>query len=134
MSFFDASQGQHHPEDWDSKLDAVAAAPDNHAVLYEDDCIRVLSVTLQPGIAEPLHHHRFPSIFVIDRIVPLRDFDAEGREVQLPIPPQFDLPLVLQMPPQPPHSVLNVGEAAFHGTRIEFKQGFPGDAMPHDRA
>lgn len=130
MTFFDASQGRHQPENWDPMSDAVAAAPDNHAVLYEDDCIRVLSVTLQPGIAEPLHHHRFPSIFVIDRLVPLRDFDAEGREVQLPIPPQFDLPLVLQMPPQPSHSVLNVGEAAFHGTRIEFKQGFPRAPVP----
>jgi len=125
MTFFDASLGRDHPETWDEKLDAVEAAPANHAVLYEDDHIRVLSVALQPGVAEPLHHHRFPSIFVIDRIVPLRDFDAEGREVQLPIPAQFDLPLVLQMPPQPPHSVLNVGTSAFHGTRIEFKQGFP---------
>lgn len=124
MTFFDASQAQRQPEDWDPKSDAVAAAPDNHAVLYEDDWIRVLSVTLQPGIAEPLHHHRFPSIFVIDRIVPLRDFDGEGREIELPIPAQFDLPLVLQMPPQPPHSVLNVGTTVFHGTRVEFKKGF----------
>lgn len=125
MTFFDASQGQHQPQDWDAALDAVTAAPDNHAVLYEDEHIRVLSVTLQPGIAEPLHHHRYPSIFVLDRLVPLRDFDAEGREVQLPIPAQFDLPLVLKMPPQPPHSVLNVGDGMVHGTRIEFKQGFP---------
>ena len=126
MTFFDASQGQSQPEDWDPESDAVVAAPDNHDVLYEDDYIRVLSVTLRPGITEPLHHHRFPSIFVIDRLVPLRDFDAEGREVQLPIPPQFDLPLVLQMPPQPPHSVLNVGTTEFHGTRVEFKKGFLG--------
>jgi predicted metal-dependent enzyme (double-stranded beta helix superfamily) len=124
MTYFDASNGRHQPESWDPEADAVVAAPDNHAVLYEDDKIRVLSVTLQPGIAEPLHHHRFPSIFVIDQIVPLRDFDAEGREVQLPIPAQFDLPLVLRMPPQPPHSVLNEGTTTFHGTRVEFKEGF----------
>ena len=125
MSFFDASQGRNQAEDWDPAMDAVIAAPDNHQVLYEDDVIRVLSVTLQPGVAEPLHHHRFPSIFVIDRLVPLRDFDAEGREIQLPLPPQFDLPLVLQMPPQPHHSVLNEGSTIFHGTRIEFKKGLP---------
>jgi quercetin dioxygenase-like cupin family protein len=125
MTFFDASQGAMRPEDWSLDMDAVAAAPDNHEVLYEDEHVRILSVTLQPGIAEPLHHHRFPSIFVIDRLVPLRDFDAEGREVPLPIPAQFGMPLILQMPPQPPHSVLNVGESPFHGTRIEFKKGFP---------
>lgn len=125
MTYLDASQGQHSPENWDPDSDAVKAAPSNHDVLYEDDTIRVLSVTLRPGEPEPLHHHRFPSIFVIDRLVPLRDFDAEGREQQLPIPPQFDLPLVLQMPPQPLHSVLNEGTSLFHGTRIEFKRGFP---------
>lgn len=125
MTFFDASQGQHKPADWGEDQDAVRAAPDNHAVLYEDDYIRVLSVTLQPGIPEPLHHHRYPSVFVIDRLVPLRDFDADGNEVQLPIPPVFDMPLVLQMPPQDLHSVLNEGTTLFHGTRVEFKHGFP---------
>ncbi|MET0439506.1 MAG: hypothetical protein ABW043_18615 [Devosia sp.] len=125
MTFFDASQGNHTPTDWEPAKDGVAAAPDNHDVLYEDDLIRVLSVTLQPGIPEPLHHHRYPSVFVIDRLVPLRDFDAEGREVQLPIPHEFDLPLVLQMPPQELHSVLNEGNSIFHGTRVEFKKGFP---------
>lgn len=125
MTFVDASQGAHQPADWEESRDAVIAAPDNHEVLYEDEHIRVLSVTLQPGIPEPLHHHRYPSIFVIDRLVPLRDFDADGNEQQLPLPPVFDMPLVLQMPPQDLHSVLNEGATPFHGTRVEFKQGFP---------
>ncbi len=124
MTFVDASAGLHRPEEWPENRDAVAAAPSNHVVLYEDDVIRVLSVTLEPGVPEPLHHHRFPSIFVIDRIVPLRDFDAEGNEVALPLPSSFTMPLVLQMPPQALHSVLNEGATRFHGTRIEFKQGF----------
>ena len=125
MTFFDASQGNHQPADWSPDQDAMVAAPDNHDVLYEDEHIRVLSVTLRPGTPEPLHHHRYPSIFVIDRLVPLRDFDAAGNEVALPIPKTFDLPLVLQMPPQDLHSVLNVGDGLFHGTRVEFKTGFP---------
>jgi predicted metal-dependent enzyme (double-stranded beta helix superfamily) len=125
MTFLDASNGNLSAQAWDEALDALVAAPDNHQLLYEDDVIRVLSVTLQPGVPEPLHHHRFPSIFVIDRLVALRDFDEHGREQKLPIPEQFDLPLVLQMPPQPLHSVLNEGTTAFHGTRVEFKQGLP---------
>ena len=124
MTFLDASQGQNQPADWSQDQDAVTAAPDNHDVLYEDDHIRVLSVTLRPGAPEPLHHHRYPSLFIIDRLAPLRDFDAAGNEVELPIPKAFDMPLVLQMPPQDLHSVLNIGESLFHGTRIEFKQGF----------
>lgn len=124
MTFVDASAGLHRPADWHEEKDAVVAAPANHDVLYEDDVIRVLSVTLEPGVPEPLHHHRFPSVFVIDRLVPLRDFDADGNEVKLPIPGSPTMPLVLQMPPQNLHSVLNDGKTRFHGTRIEFKQGF----------
>jgi hypothetical protein len=33
-------------------LDAVVAAPRNHRVLYEDDHVRVLEVTVQPGETE----------------------------------------------------------------------------------
>ena len=36
-------------KDSQDPLDAVAAAPKNHKVLYEDDHVRVLEVTVQPG-------------------------------------------------------------------------------------
>ncbi len=68
------------PAGWDPNLDALVAAPGNHRLLYEDDAIRVLSVSVAPGEKEPVHHHRWPSVFVIDRLVKLRDFDGEGRE------------------------------------------------------
>ncbi|MER8692098.1 hypothetical protein NKI77_07965 [Mesorhizobium opportunistum] len=110
---------------WDPRLDAIAAAPGNHHVLYEDDVIRVLSVTVAPGESEPVHHHRWPSVFVIDRLAKLRDFDGEGNEIALPFPATFDMPLILKLPPQPAHAVRNEDVVAVHGTRIEFKQGFP---------
>lgn len=113
------------PRHWNPALDAVVAAPDHHTVLYEDDYIRVLSVSVRPGQQEPIHHHQWPSVFVIDRLVKLRDFDGEGREIPLPIPPGVELPVMIKLPPQPPHSVRNEDTAAFHGTRVEFKQGFP---------
>ena len=34
------------PATWDPALDGVLAAPENHQVLYEDDVIRVISVTI----------------------------------------------------------------------------------------
>ena len=113
------------PANWDPKLDALIAAPDNHRLLYEDDLIRVLSVSVAPGTVEPVHHHRWPSVFVIDRLVKLRDFDGTGREIPLPIPDQFELPLTVRMIPQPLHYVCNEDITPFHGTRIEFKTGFP---------
>jgi hypothetical protein len=33
------------PTTWDPALDGVLAAPENHAVLYEDDAIRVISTS-----------------------------------------------------------------------------------------
>ena len=55
-------------------------------MLYEDDLIRVLSVRLAPGATEKPHHHRFPAVFVIDRMVKLRDFNGvTNEEISLPI-------------------------------------------------
>lgn len=113
------------PAGWDASLDAVTAAPENHKVLYEDDVVRVISVTVPPGTQEKPHHHRWPSVFVIDRMVRLEDFDGHtGARIPLPVPEQFEPPLTVRMPPQPAHFVRNVDTAAFHGTRIEFKRGF----------
>jgi hypothetical protein len=43
------------PATWEVALDALSAAPENHTVLYEDDIIRVLSVSLAPGVIEKPH-------------------------------------------------------------------------------
>lgn len=116
------------PQTWNPALDAVVAAPDNHQVLYEDDNIRVISVSIAPGAIEKPHHHRWPSVFVIDRMVKkARDFDANGNQIPLPVPTEFDPPLIAKMPPQPVHYVANDDSCAFHGTRIEFKRGYAGD-------
>jgi predicted metal-dependent enzyme (double-stranded beta helix superfamily) len=56
------------PAGWDPQLDAVVAVPQHHQVLYKDDMIRVVLVSIEPGVQEPLHHHRWPSVFVIDRL------------------------------------------------------------------
>ena len=52
-------------EEWSPCLDAVIAAPRNHRVLMEDETIRVLEVTVDPGEREALHHHRWPSLMVV---------------------------------------------------------------------
>src|SRR5271157_1726750 len=52
-----------HPATWDPALDAVIAAPKHHKVLFENGQLRVLEVTLEPNDEEPVHHHRWPSVF-----------------------------------------------------------------------
>jgi hypothetical protein len=45
--------------------DAVQAAPASHRVVFENAFIRVVHVTLPPaGSAEPMHYHRWPSVFL----------------------------------------------------------------------
>jgi hypothetical protein len=114
------------PATWDPALDAVAAAPLNHIVLYEDDVIRVLAVSVAAGETEKPHHHRWPSVMVFDRLRKVRDFNGVTG-VENPLPPRegLPLPLTLRFPPQPLHYVQNCDTEALHATRIEFKQGFP---------
>lgn len=116
--------------EWPPELDAVAAAPRNHCVLFENDRLRVLEVVLEPGEEEPVHHHRWPSVFVFDRISgPIHDISPEG-EV---LPPNRDVMRALQawdgtgcliahMAPQPAGRVLNASEMTLHGIRVEMKQ------------
>jgi hypothetical protein len=47
---------------WADSLDAVNAAPKNHRVLFENDSIRILEVTLKPHEFEQMHTHRLPSV------------------------------------------------------------------------
>jgi hypothetical protein len=114
------------PGGWDPALDGVIASPENHRVLYEDDAIRVISVMVAPGETEKPHHHRLPAIFVIDRMVKLRDFNGVTRkEIPLPVPADAPLPITARFLPQPLHYVENLDTLPFHATRIEFKHGFP---------
>ncbi len=59
------------------RFDALVAAPGNHRVLFENDQVRVLGVTVEPGQTEPPHHHPWPSVFHIDAAQPSKQPDAE---------------------------------------------------------
>jgi len=101
------------------------AAPENHTVLYEDEAIRVISVSIAPGAIEKPHHHCLPAVFVVDRLVRVRDFNgATAEEIPLPIPKDAPLPITAKFLPQPLHYVENLDTRPFHATRIEFKHGF----------
>lgn len=65
------------PAAWDQALGAVTAAPKHHKVLFENE--HVLEVTLAPNEEEPVHHHRWPSVFVLGRIrPPIVDITPDG--------------------------------------------------------
>lgn len=119
------------PATWPDELDAVTAAPDHHKVLFENENLRVLEVTLKPNDEEPVHHHRWPSVFVLDQIKPpITDISPDGER----LPPSRDIiraldawdgkgSLVVHMQPQPAGRVLNESDLTAHGIRIEMKTG-----------
>ena len=55
-------------DDWTRppSMDAVVAAPGSHRVLFENDDVRVLEVTIAAGHREPEHTHRDPSVMIVD--------------------------------------------------------------------
>jgi hypothetical protein len=117
------------PSTWDPALDAVIAAPKHHKVIFENDRLRVLEVILDPQDEEPVHHHRWPSVFVFDQIEgPIHDYSPDGRL----LPDNRDViralqtwdgkgSLVVHMAPQPAGRVLNASTKRLHGIRIEMK-------------
>ena len=117
------------PSTWDPALDAVIAAPRHHKVLFENQNLRVLEVTLEPNDEEPVHHHRWQSVFVFDQVQgPVHDVAPDGT----PLPPNRDVItaikewngqgcLVVNMAPQPAGRVLNGSQKTIHGIRIEMK-------------
>jgi hypothetical protein len=116
------------PSTWDPALDAVAAAPGNHKVLFENENLRVLKVTLAPDEEEPTHHHRWRSIFVLDQVQgPIHDIAPDGTQ----LPPNRDVIKALKawdgqgclvdMAPQPAGRVLNASGKPLHGIRVEMK-------------
>ena len=108
----------------------AAAQQFDHRVLFENDSLRVIEVTLEAGDEEPVHHHRWPSVFVFDEIEPpIYDCAPDGTQ----LPPNRDVIvavnawngqgcLVVHMAPQPAGRVLNASGKTLHGIRIEMKK------------
>ena len=111
--------------EWPPHLDALVAAPVNHRLLFEDDAVRVLEVTVQPGEREKLNHPRWPRLMVVLARPNYRNFDADGNE----LPPSGGtadspvLPRALCLPPQRLHAIEVAADAphGFRGIRVEFK-------------
>jgi hypothetical protein len=110
---------------WPDSLDAVAADPQNHIVLYEDSKIRVLDVHTPPHTMNSKHDHQWLSIFLQDEAQPLgRDHGTDGT----PTPPGGEVPADAPFPAltvagtQAPHAFENLDTFTKHFYRVEFKK------------
>jgi predicted metal-dependent enzyme (double-stranded beta helix superfamily) len=111
-----------------ASFDAVAAAPNSHRVLLEDEKIRVLRVEVAPGVTEPVHDHRWPSVMYFEQPQPITYITYKlinGKPVETE---RFDAPAfaksqTLRGEPEGLHAVTNRGSAPFVAIRVEFKSG-----------
>lgn len=96
-------------------FDAVAVAPQSHKVLFENAFVRVLQVQVAPGTKEPMHHHRWPSFFLLwdtgGRTGHIKIFHLDGSVHDVPsreTPVSPGSWLVTWLKPEPMHSIENV--------------------------
>ena len=137
-------QGQGILWRWPDSMDSINAAPKNHKVLFENDHVRLLEVTVQPGETENMHGHKYPSVFMMDAPQPRitnKNLEEDGNDPNRlrgprgPQPPPPQAGAGAQYPtcramttPQPPHQVTITDSFPQHFYRMEFKK-IDGDAI-----
>lgn len=74
----DAPQENSAESPWPAELDALIAAPAHHALLFENDRVRVLDTNIAAGDRTPVHTHRWPVALCILSWSAFVRYDAEG--------------------------------------------------------
>jgi quercetin dioxygenase-like cupin family protein len=110
---------------WPPELDALAAAPAQHTLLFENDKVRVLDTRIAPGARTPLHTHRWPAVHHViswSAFVRRDHQDAvlvDTRATGVTAEPGA----VLWGEALPAHTLENVGTALLHIVSVEIKHG-----------
>jgi len=116
---------------WPAKLDAVAAAPKNHQIVYEDNNVRVLQVICPPGNEEPVHTHQYKSTMWFTHSAHFIYYnyvkDKDGRLVKKDSTEVKGFPAEAlnkgqQVDREGLHSIKNIGTDTLMAYRIEYKK------------
>jgi hypothetical protein len=93
-------------------------------VLFENEHARVLEVTIAPGVREPEHTHRWPSIMVVHQQARIRYYTGEALTYTSPEHPSPTEagPRAGWLETEGPHSVENIDDRSYGAFRIELKQ------------
>jgi predicted metal-dependent enzyme (double-stranded beta helix superfamily) len=105
---------------WTPANDALAEAPQNHKLLFENDEVRVLEVTVQPGVREPLHAHRYPSVLYYISAAHMKEYSPGVAAVDHP---RKEDGAVVFLPIGPPHQMENLEiTKPLKAIRVELKK------------
>lgn len=112
----------HPAQEWPEELDALIAASQHHALMLENEFVRVLDTRVPPGETVPLHTHRWPGALYI---VSWSDFvhrDGAGNVmVDSRVAGKADEQSALWSKPLPPHTLENVGGQELRVITVELK-------------
>lgn len=111
---------------WPPEMDAVVAAPESHKVLLENDDVRVLEVIIPPGVREPDHTHRMPSVMIVDRPAMIQYYQGAALVFSSPPGASARATVGQWMEPEGLHAVENVDTSTYHAFRVELKRHQPG--------
>ena len=108
---------------WPANLDALTAAPRHHKLLYENDRVRILEVSIPSGESVPVHTHRWPAVLHLQSWSDHVRRDETGKIVfdSREAGPPPHMPAVVWCAPLAPHSVENVGGAELLVLSVELK-------------
>lgn len=112
---------------WPDSLDALAAAPASHRLLFESDAVRVIETRIAPGETTELHTHRWPGALYVLSFAHFVRRDAAG-EVQVDTrngAPLAEPGTVVWSGQLPPHTLENVDTQPIHVIGFELKDSKP---------
>ena len=103
-------------------LDAMVAAPDHHAILFENGSVRILDTKVRAGEQTPVHAHEWPAaLYILSWSDFIRRDESGAILVDSRDRPKPPTPGGLWIDPLPPHSVENIGSADLHIIAVEVK-------------
>jgi len=110
---------------WPDELDALAAAPESHKLLFENHATRVLDARIAPGETARLHTHRWPGVLYVLSLGHFVRRDGNGKVVLDSrdggaVPPPGS---AFWSPALPPHTLENVDTTEIRIISIELKHG-----------
>lgn len=109
--------------DWPDDLDALAAAPEHHSLLLENEQVRVLETLIPPGETTAVHTHRWPNV---QHVLSSTDFIRRDGKGAVLLDTRAAVGHAETHPthwsePLPPHSIENVGERDLRVVMVELK-------------
>ncbi len=120
-----------YENEWPDSLDAMAAAPEHHRIIFENENVRVLDTRIRPGESVQVHTHRWPSIVYTLETSEFVRFDTVDKIFldSRVTPLEIKTETAISLPPLRPHAIENVGTKEMRAITVELKDHSSGQTL-----